>query len=93
MDKEGALNFAELQLKDMSSKSYSEISELIDTSVSKMHELDNENYYQTQVQVFWDDPKEKKNIRVSCSIDGCGISAYRPLTTDFIITPEGTFLE
>ena len=93
MDKQRALKFAEQQLRDMSSRSYSELSALIDTSESKMLELDNDNYFQTQIQIFWDDPKEKKDIRVSCSIDGCGISAYAPLSADFIITPEETFIE
>ena len=93
MDKERALNFAENILGEMKSKSYTELVELIDMCESKIHKLDSSDYYQTQIQVYWDDSKEKKDIRVSCNIDGCGISAFAPLSTDFIITPRGTFIE
>ena len=93
MDKQRSLNFAEQQLDDYRSKSYTELSTLIDLNESKMHELGNEDYYQTQIQVFWDDPKEKKDIRVSCAIEGSGISAYNPISTDFIISPDGSFIE
>jgi hypothetical protein len=47
--------------------------------------------YQGDVQVFWDD-KPNGAIRVLASIDDGGWRAFVPLTEDFILTPDGTFV-
>ena len=47
--------------------------------------------YQIEVQAFWDSWRAG-NLRVMGSIDGGGISALRPLSRDFIISPDGEFI-
>jgi hypothetical protein len=47
--------------------------------------------YQGDVQVFWDD-KPDGPIRVMASIDDGGWRAFVPLTDDFILAPDGTFI-
>ncbi len=47
--------------------------------------------YQIEVQVFWDD-KPDGHIRVIGAIDDGGWRAFAPLSDDFIMTPDGTFL-
>ena len=48
-------------------------------------------WYQGEVQVFWDD-KPDGAIRVMASIDDGGWLAIVPLTEDFILAPDGTFV-
>jgi hypothetical protein len=47
--------------------------------------------YQIEVQAFWDD-KSELNLRVLGSIDDGGFSAFKPLTDDFIVAPDGSFV-
>ena len=47
--------------------------------------------YQLEVEAFWDD-KRSKHLRVLASIDDGGWSAFHPLTDDFIIAPDGSFI-
>lgn len=47
--------------------------------------------YQFSVQAFWDDKKEGR-IRVMASIDDGGWRAFLPMTDDFIIAPDGSFV-
>ena len=47
------------------------------------------NAYQLETQVFWDSKKDG-DIRVMVSADDGGISAFKPLTHGFIMTPDGS---
>lgn len=47
--------------------------------------------YQLEVEAFWDD-KRSKHLRVLASIDDGRWSAFHPLTDDFIIAPDGSFV-
>lgn len=48
--------------------------------------------YQVEVQGFWDSPRQPGNLRVMISIDDGGWRAFSPLTTDFIVAPDGSFV-
>lgn len=49
--------------------------------------------YQIEVDIFWDNPRAKSgNIRVIGSVDNGGLSAFKPLSEDFIMTPDGQFI-
>jgi len=89
MNKAEAFGVVAIELAKFKAKSYDELKSIIDFSDSKEHELENGKYYQTQTQVFWDNPKEKKNIRVYCAIDDGGWRAFFPIVTAFIISPNG----
>ena len=47
--------------------------------------------YQFEIQVFWDD-KPNGDIRVIGAIDDGGIRAFFPLTDDFIMAQDGSFV-
>ena len=48
--------------------------------------------YQVESQVLWED-KPQEDIRVVVSIDDGGVSAFMPMTDDFILAPDGTFVD
>lgn len=47
--------------------------------------------YQVEVQAFWDG-RRPGNLRVIIAIDDGGWRAFRPLSTDFIVAADGTFV-
>lgn len=47
--------------------------------------------YQVETEAWWDDP-EDRNLRVTVAVDDAGWSAWCPLTEDFIIAPDGSFV-
>ena len=47
--------------------------------------------YQVEVEVHWDS-KPGGAVRVLGSIDGGGVRSLRPISQDFILTPDGTFV-
>lgn len=48
-----------------------------------------DNFYQIEIQVFFDDPKEEKALRVFVSIDdGTLTKTVYPIQENFIIAPE-----
>jgi hypothetical protein len=47
--------------------------------------------YQFEIQVVWD-RGSRGDIRVLGAIDDSGIRAFVPLTDDFIIAPDGSFV-
>ena len=48
--------------------------------------------YQLEVQAFWDD-KPDDILRISAAIDDKGMRAYMPMIEDFLIAPDGTFVD
>jgi hypothetical protein len=47
--------------------------------------------YQLEVQALWDDRK-RGHVRVMVSVDEGGRRAFMPLTDDFIMAPDGSFV-
>ena len=47
--------------------------------------------YQIEIQAFWDD-KLRENVRVIGAIDDGGISAFIPMSLEFIMAPDGRFV-
>jgi len=49
--------------------------------------------YRAQAQVFWDDDLERRNLRVMVAVDDRSQRfIIRPITRDFIIAPDGSFV-
>ena len=49
--------------------------------------------YQVEVQALWDDGRPGGNLRVMVSIDdGRGWRAFKPLTSGFIVAPDGSLV-
>jgi hypothetical protein len=53
--------------------------------------LDDGGKYQIELQAFWDDQPDG-NIRVLGSIDDGGMQSIFPLSSDFIVSPDGQFV-
>lgn len=49
-------------------------------------------HYQVEVQAFWDRPRRPGNLRVVVAIDDGGWRAWNPLSADFIIASDGSFV-
>jgi hypothetical protein len=47
--------------------------------------------YQLENQVVWDD-QAGGDVRVLVAVDDGGLSAFKPLTDDFILAPDGSFV-
>ncbi len=47
--------------------------------------------YQVEVQAFWDG-RQPGNLRVIIAIDDGGLRAFSPLSTDFIVASDGSFV-
>jgi len=77
-----ALSYAELTQKQSADVDAYEV-----TGASGAH-------YQIEVEAFWDDPRRKGgNVRVMASIDdGNGWRSIAPMTTSFIVAPDGSFV-
>ena len=48
--------------------------------------------YQMEVDVLLGNGRRGPNILVVASVDGGGVSSFRPLTRTFVITPDGSFV-
>jgi hypothetical protein len=92
MSRETARVLIDQKLKELRKLGYQDLLELMQQrpSTKMARGQDGENY-QMEVQSFWDG-KKGGDIRVLVSVDGGEVSAFRPLTGDFIIRPDGSFV-
>ena len=94
MDKTEALKILHSELIKLRIKSYDELIVMIGKTMIYESIGPTGVQYEIDVQVFWDNPRQPDgNIRVFASIDDGGfISFIRPLTMDFIMSPNGDFI-
>ena len=91
MNKIEALSVLQGQLERWRERSWSQLRKEVSQSHRFEVNAESGTWYQGQVQVFWDD-KPDGAIRVMASIDDGGLRAFVPLTDDFILAPDGTFI-
>ena len=48
--------------------------------------------YQLEIDVFWDS-KDGGDVRVTVAVDDGSWRAFKPLTRDFIVRPDGIFAD
>jgi hypothetical protein len=48
--------------------------------------------YQLEIEAFWDGPRGG-HVRVMVNIDDGGWRAFMPLTDDFIMAPDGSYVD
>jgi len=82
------------RLEKVKLRTYARLMDLVLEGNSEHFELkDRETIFEVEIQFFWDSGKPG-NIRVAGAINEVGgWSAYRPLTKDFIIRPDGSSIE
>jgi hypothetical protein len=91
MDKLEALGVLNDQLQPWRQRTWTELREAIGRSQRFEVAAASGTWYQGEVQTFWDD-KPEGAIRVMASVDDGGWRAFAPLTADFILAPDGTFV-
>ena len=91
MSRETARAFIEDRLKELRKLSYERLLTRIGHPESEFVKGLDGAQYQLEVQVFWDSAKGG-NIRVMVAADGGGVSAMRPMSGDFILSPDGSFV-
>ncbi len=92
MNKEEAKSVLGKALGAYRTKTYNELGYLLETQDTSEVTAESGTNYQLEIQAVWDD-EESGNLRVMRSIDDGGWRAFMPLTDDFIIAPDGKFLD
>jgi hypothetical protein len=91
MNRVEAFRLLQAQLRTWRERSWSPLRDEVSQSHRFEVTAESGTWYQGEVQVFWDD-KPDGAIRVMASIDDGGWRAFVPLTDDFILAPDGTFV-
>lgn len=68
-----------------------ELLRLLNAQDTFEHVVPSGSRFQIEVMAAWDD-KKGENLRVFVSVDDGGLSAFSPLTVDFILAPDGRFV-
>ncbi len=92
MNKDQLRRLLAAEMKALKSLSYEELFTKLEKVETKEFG-EKEDFHQIEIQVFFDDPSEKKNLRVLVAIDDGSLrKAIFPLSNDFIMTPQGKLL-
>lgn len=92
MDKGEASELLAKELEEWRAHSYSDLTSHIDSEPSTKEAKGKSGVtYQIEVEVFWDS-KPQGDLRVLGAIDDGGWRAFSPLTDDFIVSPDGSFV-
>lgn len=91
MDKAEALQLLERHLSGYRTRTYDELKLLVRAPAVAEATGPSGAKYQIEVEAFWDD-KPEGHLRLICAIDDGGWRAFAPLSLDFIMAPDGTFV-
>jgi hypothetical protein len=93
MDKQEATLLLERSLHTIRKRSYADLKKMVESGAIETQEVvsDSGKSYQIEIQAFWDN-KTRGNIRVCGAIDDGGINAFVPVSSDFIMAPDGSFV-
>ncbi|MGD8849791.1 MAG: hypothetical protein PVF18_08710 [Anaerolineales bacterium] len=82
------------ELNNFQAKSFEDLKKLIESPEVIERDGASGVSYQIEIQAFWDNPREGDgDLRIIASIDDGGfLSALIPLSSDFIIDPEGNIM-
>ena len=91
MNEQAARSLIKSELDKLRQLAYSELVTMIGNPSTKEVIADDGKWYQLETEVFWDN-KRPKDLRVMVAADDGGWRAFKPLTGDFIIRPDGSFV-
>lgn len=91
MNKAEAKEILTQELNNLQAESFEDLQKLIGSPEFIERDSASGVSYQIEIQAFWDNPRESYgDLRVIASIDDGGFfSALLPLSSDFIIDPDG----
>ncbi len=92
MDEAEAKLILEQELSRYRKRPYRELLSLVDDVETLERGSPSGLTYQIEVQVLFDDVS-RKTLRVMGSIDDAGWRALKPLCGDFIVAPDGSFVD
>jgi hypothetical protein len=94
MDKEEAKNVLVEVFNEYHAMSHEELVALIQSPLALERLGPSGVEYQIEIQAFWDEPRKGEgNLRVIASIDdGRFPHVFLPMTTDFIMKSDGSFV-
>src|SRR5271155_3820632 len=79
------------ELRRLQELSYSDLSALIGKVETKESVGEDDNTYQLEIQAFWDG-KKGEDVHLIVAADDGGWRAFKPLTGDFIMRPDGSLV-
>jgi hypothetical protein len=85
---------ADKKIKELEKWSYQELKKkYLDNPQTEEHK-EGEKTYQLEIEGMYDDGtgETSQNLRIIVAVDDMGLFAFSPMSSDFIITPEGKFL-
>jgi len=91
MGREIARAIIEDRLKELRQLSYRELVERVGRVSCDCINGPDGKEYQAETEARWDG-KPGGNVRVIVAVDGPGVSAFKPLTGDFIMSADGSFV-
>ena len=91
MNREIASDLIQRELETLRKSSYGELTSLVNQVSTSRETGPDGKEYQIERQAVWDDAKGG-NIRVIVAVDDGGLSAFRPLSGDFIVSSTGLFI-
>lgn len=91
MNREIACALVDEELQKLRKLSYAELLKLMNNPSTIEVDGSDGKRYQIERQAFWDS-KKGGNIRIMVSADDGRLSALKPLSRDFIISPDGSFV-
>jgi hypothetical protein len=91
MDKKEAQQLLKARVNQLRAISYHDLLGLLDKETVIEMEGVSGRHYSIETSVFWDGAKDR-DLRVIVAIDDEGWRAYAPMTDDFIMAPDGSFV-
>ena len=91
MDKNEAKAIAESELESYRAMPYELIAAKIGYPESFERQSSDGHSYQVEFHCFYDDSYDR-NIRVICNVSYSGWTYFSPVSDDFIIAPDGSFI-
>ncbi len=92
MDKEEAQSLLQARVNQLRAMSYQDLLGLLDKEAVTEVDGPSGRRYTIETSVLWDGAKDR-DLRVIVAIDDGGWRAYAPMTDDFIMAPDGSFVD
>ena len=90
MKKTELLQHLNLEIERLKQKRYQELLKLTE-EVETRQSGEGDSFYQVEIQALYDN-KMEGTLRVLVAIDDGGWRAFKPLTGDFLVTPQDQLL-
>src|SRR5437660_7522336 len=91
MNEQLAYSLIDTELRRLRKLTYSELVVLVGKPETKKVVGEDGKTYQLEIDAVWDS-KKSEDVRLIVAADDGGWRALKPLTHDFIMRPDGTFV-